>query len=206
MVYEADLDSSLRGHQLVGKQMGFAAISAILGIVAQPIKDYFSYKQKVTETNRELELARISAEKDAIVSGNVAQTSQIDYYLKAINRNFRQGFICFIVIPFFISMLAPEYAKLMWHNFEAMPEWYRMLLLSVCSLVLGLPVASAAVGQMFSSASKGLEARRNYKLEKARINREAVYASLRASEQFKGRGIDQATVDVLEAAMDAGER
>lgn len=182
----------------------WSAITAILGVVAQPIKDYFSYKQKVTESNRELELARIQADKEAIISGNEAQTSQIDYYLKAITQRFRQGFICFVVIPFLISMFAPEYSDVMWQNFEAMPEWYKMLLISVCSVVLGLPVASAVVGQIFNSAAAGLDARRNYKLEKARINREAAYAVLRA--KLFPQGISPAQVKVFEEVFDAGEK
>lgn len=185
--------------------MGFLTIlGPILSGLFKPVQDYLNYKNQELSANRDLKLAQIAADKEAIISGNQAQTSQIDYYLKAINKGFRQGFICFVVIPFCISMFAPEYSVIMWHNFESMPEWYRLLLMSVCSVVLGLPVASAIVGQMFSSASKGLEARRDYKLEKFRINRKAMMDVARL--KFFPKGMNEAQVAILDEMADAGER
>lgn len=181
----------------------WAALIPVLSSLISPIKDYFYYKQKVTESNRELELARIQADKEALISGNLAQTTQTQSYLNATTRTFRQGTFYFFMVPFVISMVAPEYAKIMWDNFGAIPHEFKLLFFSIYGVIWGLPIAKENIGQMFSSIGRAVETRREYKLEKAKINREAAYAVLRA--KLFPQGISQQQVNVFEDAFDAGE-
>lgn len=178
-----------------------AAVLSALSVFAQPIKDYLSYKQKLTESNRELELAKIQADKEAIISGNQAQSNQIQSYLNATSRKFRQGTFYFFMVPFLISMAAPEYAKVMWENFAAIPHEFKLLFFSIYGVIWGLPIAKENVGLMFSSIGRAVEARREYKLK---INRDAVFAQVRS--KWFPRGMSQTQVADLDGALDAGEK
>lgn len=99
----------------------------------------------------------------------------------------------------------PNYATTMWHNFEAIPDWFRMLFAAVYGVIWGLPVAKDYIGAMFSAAGTALNDRREYKLEKARINRQAVFNTLKQSGILP-KVISQQQVDLVDKALDAGEQ
>lgn len=180
-------------------------IGTIFSTVLQPIKDYFAYKKEVRAAEQEVELATLQATTERIKSDNDSRTEELKARLDSTTRKFKQNTFYYLLIPCLFSMLFPDKAEQMWANFSVMPEWFRVLFVSVYSSIWALPLTKEYLGGMFSSAAKGLESRREYKLEKAKINREAAYAVLRAAPQFRGRGLDQATVDTMEAVFNAGE-
>jgi len=183
-------------------------ILAILGTVfsglLQPIKDYLTYKSQELAANRELKLAQISADREAVVSGNLADTAQRKNYLDSVTQQFRQGAIVFFMVPFCISMIAPGYAKVMWTNFYDIPADFRQFFFIVYGVILGLPIAKDTLGQVVASVGRGIEARRDYKLEKARINRAAVFAKLNGT--LFPKGPSQQQVEYIDAAINEGEK
>ncbi len=92
----------------------------------------------------------------------------------------------------------------MWANFNMIPDWIRTLFVLMTSVTWGLPTAKEHISAMVGSIARGVASRRDYKLEKARINRAAVYYSLKTQPEFK-KGLSQHTVDILESALNAGE-
>ncbi len=181
------------------------ALAPLLAGITGPIKDWFSYKQQVSKDNNELELARIAANKEAIIQESKSDTEQRSNYLNATSQEFRQGTFYWMSAIILYSIVFSNQAEALWYNFSLIPQWVQYIYIGMLSVTWGLPIAKENIGLMFSSIGRGLEARRDYKIERAKINREAVYAALRAAPQFKEKGINQATVDLLEVALDAGE-
>ncbi len=177
------------------------ALVPLLGGLTQPIKDYFVNKAKQAELAQQLELAKIEAEKAAIVSGNEAEVNKIQSYLSSVSRSFRQGTFYFLVLPVLVSVFAPTYAKIMWQNFESIPEWFRILFVSVYSVIWGLPIVKEHLGGMFKSLGNALQASREYKLDK--YNRKAVFNTLK---QMFPKGMNQDQVKLIDQALDAGEK
>lgn len=181
--------------------MGFlAALVPLLTGLAQPFKDYFNYKIQKAKDTQELELARISAEKEAIISGNAADTAQRSNYLNSVTQNFRQWAIIFFFIPFLISMVMPGYAKEMWANFDAIPKDFKQYFFIIYGVILGLPIAKEYFGAFLSSVSSGLASRREFKLA---LNEAKIAASLRQSI-FKA-GMTQTQWDAIKAALESGK-
>lgn len=180
------------------------ALMPLLGGLTQPLKDYFGYKQKIAVADQEFKLAALKAQSEAIIAQTTADTNQRAAYLGATTQGFRQGTFYFLVCPVILSIVLPSYAQIMWTNFESIPEWFRVLFVSVYSVIWGLPVAKEYIGGMFASLGNAVSNRREYKLEKARINREAVFAGLRKG--IFQKGMTQAQVDVISAALDEGEQ
>lgn len=183
----------------------FSALIPILGGFTQPLKDYFASKTKQAELTQQLEIARLQAEKEAVVSGNESQVKTIQNYLTSVSRNFRQGTFYFLMVPFLISMFAPEYAKIMWQNFEAIPLEFKQLFILIYGVIWGLPIAKEHVGNMFSAISRGLAAHREYRLDKAEINRDAAFIALKA-KWFSKNGMNQKQVNEFNEILDAGEK
>lgn len=177
------------------------ALVPLLGGLTQPIKDYFASKAKQAELIQQLELAKIEAEKAAITSGNEAEVSKVQAYLSSVSRNFRQGTFYFLVLPVIVSVFMPSYAEVMWKNFESIPEWFRILFVSVYSVIWGLPIAKEHLGGMFRSLGNAIQANREYKL--AKLNRKAVFETLK---QMFPKGMNQAQVELIDRALDAGEK
>ena len=102
-------------------------------------------------------------------------------------------------IPFLLSMIAPEYAKVMWENFSAIPHEFKLLFFSIYGVIWGLPIAKENIGLMFASIGRAVDKRREYKL-----NRAAVASKIRSA--WFPKGMNQNQVEVLDEALDEGER
>lgn len=178
------------------------ALAPLLAGMTQPIKDYFASKAQLATLSQQIELAKIQAEKDAIVSNNDVQAKQTAAFLQATTLSFRQGTFYFLLVPMILSIVAPEYASAMWSRFEAIPQWFQILFVSVYSVIWGLPIAKDYLGGMFSSLGRAVADRREYKLEVKRIDMKKVFDSLRAD--MKG-GISQETVDMINRAVARGQ-
>tara|TARA_A100000171_G_C2140369_1_gene154940 strand:- start:11430 stop:12002 length:573 start_codon:yes stop_codon:yes gene_type:complete len=179
-----------------------AFLSGLLPLIsglAQPVKDYFNYKKEIRDKNHELDMARLTAETQAVVAGKTARTEQIKSYLSAVSMNFRQFSFFFFMIPFVISMFFPEYAKIMWTNFYAIPEEFRYMFMSIYSVIWGLPIADNYISRMFGSINRVVESKREYKIKK--YNAKAYYDVIRKTFYSKG-GIPPAAFEVHKKALE----
>ncbi len=175
------------------------ALVPLIGGFTQPIKDYFSFKKQQADKAYDLELAKIEAEKQAVISTNESRTQQIRDYLGAVSKSFRQFTFFFFMIPFVISMFFPEYAKVMWTNFYAIPQEFRYLFISIYSVIWGLPIADEYIGKIFGAVGRGLQAKRVYKIQK--YNAKAAFSTLR--KHIFTDGMTQEQVNIINKALKA---
>jgi hypothetical protein len=187
--------------------MWFTALIPLLsGIFGEngPLGQFFKTKAAQVQAKQDYELALLKANAEAAVQASIADTAQRANYLAATSNGFRQGTFYWMSAIILYSILFPSKAEALWHNFNLIPQWVQYVYVAMLSVTWGLPVAKENVGLMFSSIGRAIEARRDYKLEKARINREAVFASLRA--KLFPKGMSQAQVDIVDGALDDGEK
>lgn len=177
-------------------------ISQILGENG-PLGKLFKIKadQIVAEDNYKLELLKSQTERDT--AAIAADTSQRSNYLNATSQGFRQGTFYWLSAIMLYSILRPESAQIMWQNFRYTPDWFQYIYLGMLSVIWGLPIARENVALMFSSIGRGIESRREYKLEKAKINRLAVFEYIKS--KWFPKGMNQQAVEILDSALDAGE-
>ncbi len=187
--------------------MWMALIPLLSGIFGEngPIGQYFKTKAAQVQAEQEFKLAVLKSNTEAAIQASISDTTQRSNYLGATSQGFRQGTFYWVSAIILYSILFPSKAEALWHNFGLIPQWVQYIYLGMLSVTWGLPIAKENIGLMFSSIGRGIEARREFKLEKARINREAVFDSLRNSPQFKGKGIDKVTVEMVNEALNAGE-
>lgn len=175
-------------------------ISGLLGENG-PLGQYFKSKAAQVQAEQQLRLEILKSQTEAAK----AEVQQVADRLGSTSQEFKQYTFWFIAVPVVITMCpwTSLFAVTMWHNFTLIPEWFQILFVSVYSSIWGLPIAKEYLGGMFRSLSAARESSREYKLEKARINREAAYAVLRSKLFPKGMSQDQ--VNVFEQVFDAGE-
>lgn len=174
-------------------------ISSVLGENG-PLGKYFKLKADTVAAEQTYRLEVLKAQTEQAKT----ESQQISDRLNSTTQTFKQSTFWFIAVPVVITMCpwSSAFAVTMWANFQLIPEWFQILFVSVYSSIWGLPIAKEYLGGMFKSLGGAMEARREYKLEKARINREAVFASIRKSVG----GVDQRMVDMIDDALDAGEK
>lgn len=172
-------------------------ISSIFGENG-PLGQYFKSKAEQVQAEQQYRLEVLKAQ----IESAKTEAQQVSDRLGSTSQEFKQMTFWFICAPVLLTMFFPNFSTSMWNNFTLIPEWFQILFVSVYSSIWGLPIAKEYLGGMFKSLGGAIEARREFKLEKARINREAVFASIRKSIG----GIDQKTVDVIDDALDAGEK
>jgi len=169
-------------------------ISGILGENG-PIGQYFKTKALQVQANEEYKLAALKAESERVVAESVADTTQRSNYLGATSQGFRQGTFYWVSAIILYSIVFPSKAEALWHNFGLIPEWVQYVYVAMLSVTWGLPIAKENIGLMFTSIGRGLEARRQYKIDKiqakALLNEKALADNLRKSLFKKGMTEEQ---------------
>ncbi len=168
-----------------------------------PLGQYFKNKAAVIQAEEEYKLALLKAQAEQVKAEVEGDTAQRANYLAATSVGFRQGTFYFVSSIIIYSIIFPSRAADMWHNFSLIPQWVQYIYVGMLSVTWGLPVAKENIGLMFSSIGRAVETRREFKLEKARINREASFAVLRA--KMFPQGLTQPQVDIMNEAFDKGE-
>ncbi len=185
--------------------MGFlAALLPLLAGFTQPLKDWFTYKQEAAKADRDYKLAALQAQSAQAIQDSIADTTQRSNYLAATSQGFRQGTFYWMSAIILYSIVFPSKAESLWHNFGLIPQWVQYVYVAMLSVTWGLPVAKENIGLMFSSIGRGLEARRDYKLAKAKINHKIVIDTLKKA--WFPHGMTQAQVDLADRALDDGEK
>lgn len=182
--------------------MWFAALIPLLsGIFGEngPIGQYFKTKAAQVQAEQDYKLAVLKANTEAAIQESVADTTQRANYLGATSQGFRQGTFYWMSAIILYSIVFPSKADSLWHNFGLIPQWVQYVYVAMLSVTWGLPVAKENIGLMFSSIGKGLEARREYKLEKARINHKTVIDAIRKA--WFPKGMNQAQVDLIDNTL-----
>lgn len=180
-------------------------IPLLAGIFGEtgPIGQYFKTKAQQVQLEEEFRLAQLKANTERDIAASVADTTQRSNYLGATSIGFRQGTFYWVSAIILYSIVFPSKAEALWHNFGLIPEWVQYIYIAMLSVTWGLPIAKENIGLMFSSIGRAVASRREYKLERARINRKVFMDNIRAGLFPKGMG--QAQVELFDKALDAGE-
>ena len=165
------------------------------------IGEYFQTKQEIQKIK--LENERQEALAQAKLAGDIA-LANLEFQkvaLASTGANFKYFTFAMWFGPYIMQIIYPALGKQIFDNMLGMPEWYAQSCVAIMFTVWGISVSAPVVANIFSGLGQFFQARREYKLEKAKIDRKAFYDALKKAPWFKGKGIDQATVDVMESVL-----
>ena len=162
-----------------------------------PLGQYFKIKADTISAENNYKLEVLKAQTEQVKS----EVQQVSDRLRSTSQDFKQLTFWFICVPVVITIcpLTSGFAVIMWHNFTLIPEWFQILFVSIYSSIWGLPIAKEYLGGMFKALGNGLEARREYKL-----NRAAIFAQVKS--KWFPKGMNQQQVNDLDKAIDSGEQ
>lgn len=170
--------------------------------------EYFKQKQDLQleqlRTQREIEASK------QLLAGELAK-AQMELNKAALNATgtYFKYFTFFMWFgPFMMGTVWPAKANEIFLNWAGMPNWYVQSCMLIMFTVWGISTSAPAVANIFSSLTSYMaerkEAKRTFELEKAKINREAVFNTVRS--KWFPKGMNQQQVADLDDALDRGEK
>lgn len=176
----------------------FSILSGIPGQLGR----YFEKKQELEsirlETQRQIAIAQQQMASDMAK----AEADTAIYRLKATGQYFKYFTFMMWFGPFISGVFFPSFAEDIFKNLGLMPVWYVQSCVMIMFAVWGIQVAAPVVAGIFSNLNNFLGDRRQYKLEKAKIDRKAFYDALR---KLKGV-VSPEDVKQLNAALDEADK
>lgn len=151
--------------------MPWTLLFSFLGGLPGVLGDYFKTKNEVELQKQTNELELIKQRGDLIKQGIITQGELGQEQIKATKPWFKQLMYCVILSPIVITCFDPDKGKQIFDSLNIVPEWYIFIVSTI----------SLAIWGINSDKVAGIiEARRAYKLEKLRINRQAYFEKKRA--------------------------
>lgn len=186
----------------------FAFLIPLLAGLPGLIGKYFSEKnaleQARVETERQIEIAKQNMAAD-IAKGQMDLNKTI---VNATGARFKYFTFVMWFGPFMVGTIRPSWSHDIFVNLATMPEWYVQSCMLIMFTVWGISVSAPVVSGIFTGLggffAERKDAKRDFELEKARINRAAVFKDLR--EHLFPKGMNQQEVDIIDAALDQGEK
>lgn len=168
-----------------------AGLPGMLGKFFQQRNDIESAR---IETERQVEMAKqqlaMEIARGEVDRSKAALTSTGSYF---------KYFTFFMWFgPFMVGVFSPSTAKDIFLNLQGMPEWYVQSCMLIMFTVWGISVSAPVVSNIFTGLGSFMANRRDYKLEKARINRKAYYDAIR---KLTG-SVSEAEVKAMEPVFD----
>ena len=184
-----------------------ALIPLLSGIFGEkgPIGQYFKTKAAQVQVEQEYKLAVLKANTEVAIQSSISDTTQRSNYLGATSQGFRQGTFYWVSAIILYSIIFPSKAEDLWHNFGLIPQWVQYVYVAMLSVTWGLPIAKENIGLMFSSIGKGLESRREYKIEKIKALNEEMLANELRRTLFKNGMTQEQWEAVRNAAYKAND-
>lgn len=180
----------------------FALLIPLLAQLGGAIGNYFKQRNDIlTATNeaaRQIELAKIDMAREIA-------TSQLNLNATIVGSTSPQFkyFTFFMWFgPFMVGTIFPKLGADVFHNWAGMPEWYITSCIAIMFTVWGISVSAPVVNGIFAGLGDFFAARRDFKLEKAKIDRASAFAALR---ELKGTVTDQ-DVKIGDAIFDAMDK
>lgn len=188
--------------------MGFGAILALILPLLSKLPgaagDYFKKQQELKleelKTQREVEQARQQLASEMAK----AQFELNKAIVTATGTKFKYFTFVMWFGPFMLTYIRPVWSQEIFKAWQTMPHFYFQSCMVIMFAVWGISVSAPAVASIFSNLGDFFAAKREYKLEKARINRDALFAKVKSS--WFPKGMTQSQVDTLDAAIDEGEK
>lgn len=182
----------------------WAILLPILAQLGGKLGDYFKQKNDLEmqrlETERQIEVAKQQ------MAADIAKTQmELNKTIIQATGSYFKYFTFFMWFgPFMIGTVSPSRAHDIFTNWAGMPDWYVQSCMLIMFTVWGISVSAPVVSNIFSGLGQFMSDRREYKLEKAKINRDAVFAEVRA--KWFPKGMNKQQVNDLDKALDDGEK
>lgn len=188
--------------------MGFGAILAlILPILAKlpgQAGEYFKQKADLQleelKTKKEVELATRQMAQELAKS----QFELNKIIVNATGTYFKYFTFIMWFGPFMFTYIRPVWSQEIFKAWATMPPFYFQSCMLIMFTVWGISVSAPAVSGIFTSLGQFFADRREYKLEKARINRDAAFTKLKS--KWFPKGMNQTQVEDFNEVLDEGEK
>ncbi len=170
-----------------------------------PIGNWIAKKQEMQAREQEMQdQMQIEAMKMNAAAA-VADGAAADTRLKSTGRVFKYFTFFMWFTPFILGILRPDAASVIFQHFNEMPGWYSQACVLMIFAVWGIAVSGPVVTSIFSNLGQYIannkQAKYDHQQELAKINRNAVFDSLKKSQG----ALSQQTVDEVNQALDSGE-
>lgn len=140
----------------------FSFLSSIPGALGK----YFDQKNQIELQKQQNQLEIEKERAKLIAQGIIAQSELGQEQIKATSPWFKQ-FVYFILLsPIIVTCYDPAWGKQIFDSLNIVPEWYIAIVSTLSLAIWG--INSDKLHQI-------IQARRNYKLEKLKINRQAYF-------------------------------
>lgn len=160
----------------------FAFLLPLLAQLPGLIGNYFKQKNDLltaqNEVQRQIEIAKIDMAKDIAT----AQLNLNATIIGSTSSYFKYFTFLMWFGPFMVGIVAPKFSSEIFNNLGIMPQWYVESCLMIMFTVWGISVSAPVVNGIFSGLGDFFTARREYKVELAKVNRKAYYDALRATK------------------------
>ncbi len=180
----------------------FALLIPLLAQLPGLIGAFFKQKNDIltakNEADRQVELAKLDLAKEIAV----AQLNLNATIVQATSSWFKYFTFFMWFGPFIAGTVYPKIGAEIFNNWEGMPEWYITSCITIMFTVWGISVSANAVNGIFSGLGDFFSARRDYKLNLAKVDRKAYYDNLRLKQGY----VTGDQVKASEAAFDAADK
>lgn len=180
-----------------------ALILPMLSSLPGKIGDYFAGQQQIEKLKQQ---AQMELQRANIELASEMAKAQLEFQkeaLKSTGTYFKYFTFIMWFAPYMLQLVCPAIGHVIFENLAGMPEWYAQSCMTIMFTVWGISVSAPVVSNIFSNLSGFLADRRQYKLEKAKIDRKAFFDGIR---KLYPQGLSQSQVDVLNKAIDDGEK
>lgn len=178
--------------------MWWSILLGILGKVPGIIGDFAKNQQEITKLKYDNEKAIELAKQKYAAEIAKAQVDMAKTVLNATGAKFKYFTFVMWFGPYMVSLVNADLGARIFANMDVMPQWYAESCTLIMFTIWGIQVGAPVVTGIFSRLGTYFEGRREYKLERHKINREAYWAAQRL--QLK-RPLTQAEVDAGEAVF-----
>ena len=158
----------------------FAAILPILASIPGLLGDYFKRKNEIEQARLEKERQIEVAQQQMAREIAKAQLELNKTIVASTGSKFKYFTFVMWFGPYMVGVIKPSWALAIFDNLQKMPDWYTQSCMLLMFTVWGISVSAPVVGNIFSSLGSFMANRRDYKIELAKVNREAYFAAYRA--------------------------
>lgn len=164
--------------------MPWGLLFSFLGSLPGAVGKYFDNKTQV-ELQKQQNILAIEQEKSKLIAqGIIAQSDLGQEQIRATSAWFKQACFFLLLAPIIVTCYDPIWGNKVFASLDIVPEWY-------VAIVSTLYLASWGINS--DKVASLIQSRRDYKLEKLRINRQAYW-----DDRRKKGPITQAEVDQTE--------
>lgn len=179
-------------------------LSTLGGSIGAFFKQKNDLEMAKIETDRQIEVAKQQMAAD-IARGQMDLNKTI---VMATGSKFKYFTFFMWFGPFIIGTISPSRGHDIFQNWAGMPDWYVQSCMLIMFTVWGISVSAPVVSNIFTGLGQFMagrkDAKRDFELEKAKINRQAVFDDLR--KNLFPKGMDQQEVQIIDNALDQGEK